>query len=138
MNQMAKSLGIDASRYGPSDEETMRLWRLIDEAIRGGVRRADEPLDGDPFAVFVTARCDNKAMHDGKGDHEYIAVIKTGKKVDEFEAAEILAQMKTEDNVNTCEVCQGAVTIWSIECTRMSTFAEKDKARRVLEHVRMT
>lgn len=141
MNAMAASLfgeDFDPSDYELTTEDSLRLWARIDEAIRGGVMHTNEVLKDDPFAVFVTARCTNHAMHPKGMDHEYIAVVKTGYKAGREEAERILAFMKNEENVATCEVCKHKVDVWSVESTRMSTFAAKDKARAATEIMRLT
>jgi len=104
-------------------EQLLRLWTEVSEAIAGGVPSAATPIPGDPFAIFLTGIC--RQPHGTKGPHEQTAVVKTGHRVDQAEGEKILAYLKAQQNVNTCEVCGDRIVIWQADNTRVSTFAGK-------------
>lgn len=99
------------------------LWNEIARRLHAGVLHPDTPVEGDPYAVFLTGRCTE--LHQGRGNHEQTAVVKTGFRVDEAEAKKIGAYLKSQANVNTCEICGARIEIWSLDVTRISTFAAR-------------
>jgi hypothetical protein len=105
----------------------LELWNEISRRLHAGVMHPDSPVDGDPYAVFVTGRCTEP--HEGRGNHEQTAVVKTGFRVDEAEAKKITAYLRAQVNVNTCEVCGKKISIWSTDVTRISTFAARPENR---------
>ena len=109
-------------------ERMLRLWNEVSEAIAGGVPNTSATVEGDPFAVFVTGTCTEP--HEGRGHHKQTAVVKTGHMVDQAEGEKIFAYLKAQDNVNTCEVCGGAIHTWSMDHTRVSTFAAAEQVGR--------
>ena len=129
MSAMAKACGIDPNKYGWEPAGIGKLWGEISEAIAGGVQHPSEPVIGDPFAVFVTGICQNLDSHPTHLERRQTAVVKTGQRVDQFEGERIIAYLKAQENVNTCDVCHRPFTVWSTDNTRVSTFAAQDKAR---------
>jgi hypothetical protein len=109
-------------------ENMLQLWNAVSEVIQGGVQTTQDPIIGDPFAVFLTGIC--KEMHEGKGWYKQTSVIKTGHRVDQKEAEKMQAYLKAQDNVRLCEDCGSEITTWSLEVTRVSTFAAQDRRGR--------
>lgn len=101
------------------------LWTAISEAISGGVPHPDQPIEGDPYAFFLTGTC--TAEHGGRGPYQQIATIKTGYRVEQSEAEKMMAYLRAQEQVNTCELCGEKITVWSAETTRVSTFAAKQR-----------
>lgn len=140
-----REVGIDPKRYDKenpttwtymwgqialrlSRESVLRLWNEISRYIaEGGVATPSDKIDGDPFAVFVTGICTEK--HQGKGQYAQTAVVKTGHRVDQFEAEKIIAHLKAQANVNTCELCGESIGTWQCDVTRISTFAARPENR---------
>lgn len=125
MAQMARACGIDPEKYASTPDGTLQLWNAIAEQIAGGVPRVSAQVDGDPFAFFCTAICDNLEGHPVHEQFRMTAVIKTGRLVDQDEAEKMGAYLKAQENVNTCEICHQPITTWSMECTRVSVFAAR-------------
>ena len=109
-------------------ERMLRLLNEVSEAIAGGVPNTAATVEGDPFAVFVTGTCTD--AHEGRGNHKQTAVVKTGNMVDQAEGERIFAYLKAQDNVNTCEVCGKSIHTWSLDNTRVSTFAAAEQVGR--------
>lgn len=127
MAQMARACDIDPTKFADTPEGNLKLWNTISEAIAEGVKRTADPIVGDPFAVFLTGIC--QADHDGKGDYRQTAVVKTGTMVDQTEGEKIIAFLKAQDNVNTCEACGERIHVWQADNTRVSTFAARPENR---------
>jgi hypothetical protein len=117
----------DAIARNLPDEQVLPLYNLIGEAISGGVQTASDSILGDPFGVFVTGICRNP--HDGKGDNWQTAVVKTGHRVDQPEAEKIIAYLKGQQNVNTCDVCGSTIDVWQCDVTRFETFKARPENR---------
>ena len=101
-------------------EHLLRLWNEVSEAISGGVPDSSATVEGDPFATFLTGTCNED--HDGKGAYKQTAVIKTGHRVDQAEGERQIAYLKSQANVNKCELCGKTIHTWQADHTRMSTF----------------
>lgn len=153
--------GIALGRVDRNDASSMTsLWELIllrlqpaqiielwegelSEAIAGGVPRADASIPGDPFVVVLTGICKNQHPRSGRddGEHWQYAMVKTGFRVDQAEGEKIVAHLKNQPNVNTCEVCLNKITIWQADNTRLSTFVAMDKSHlkaHGVEHAKWT
>jgi hypothetical protein len=115
------------------DADLLWAWNQVAEAMAGGVQTASDQIEGDPFAFFLTGICqqhhegtsinaEGVEEHEGRLWYKQTAVIKTGKRVDQAEAEKMLAYLKAEPNINTCEICKEPITCWSSEVTRVSTF----------------
>jgi len=130
MAGMAQALDIDTHRYNlDNPEDLAKLWAKISDAMAGGVAHPSDPIIGDPFAVFLTGICQNIAAHPSHLERRQTAVVKTGHRVDQAEAERILAYLKAQENVYTCDICQGRITTWQSDNTRVSTFAAQDRKR---------
>lgn len=84
-----------------------------------GVATPSDDIVGDPFAVFVTALCDNHSQ-----PWEQIAMIVTHQRVNEDKVLDMIRYLKAQDAVNTCEQCHRPITRWSADNTRISTFEQ--------------
>lgn len=120
MEIMARSFGIEPAKY----PDNRVLWGIVSEAMAGGVKRTQDPVVGDPFAVFLTGICTD--MHEGKGWHKQTVVVKTGEMVDQAEGDKIIAYLKAQDNVKICEGCGKKIDTWQTDNTRISTFAAQE------------
>ena len=129
MAQMARACGIEPEKFANTPEGSLKLWNAISAAIAGGVQRVASQVEGDPFAVFVTAICQNVGQHPIHEPYRQTAVVKTGVLVDQDEAEKIIAFLKAQENVNLCEICHEPITTWSSECTRVSVFASRPENR---------
>ena len=135
MHRMARSLQLDEEQYPPTPEGDLAIWQDICEAVtsRGFLQSpANAPVEvGDPFAVAVTAICQDP--HDGQGWWRQTAVVKTGHMVDQAEAEKIIAYLQAQPDVATCDAtlvsgdqCAKPITCWSTSCSRVSELAVAD------------
>lgn len=130
VSQMARSLGIEPEKYllrtdRSPDESLAALWAEVQAVMAGGVTSAHEQIVGDPFVVVLSAIC--QADHGGMGPLEAYYIVKTGKRVDEHEGAQIVARLKGEPGVAECEACHEPITTWQTDHCRLSTFQEAYK-----------
>ena len=116
----------DQIAVGLPPESMLRLWNQVSEAIAGGVPQTSAHVADDPFAVFLTGIC--QYDHEGRGHHRQTAVVKTGELVDQAEGEKILLYLKSQDAVNTCEVCGEKITTWQADNTRISPFRTQEMA----------
>ncbi len=114
-------------------DQILPFWNVVGETLSGGVQSASEQVSGDPFAFFVTGICQRHhegtsinregiEEHEGKLWYSQTAVIKTGKRIDQAEAEDMLRYLKAQENVNTCEICGESIECWSSEINRVSAF----------------
>ncbi len=122
MCKMAIACGIDPAGFNQATPEgEMALWAKISEHIAGGVATTQENIIGDPFVVALIGICDRPHGPDGV-KYEQTAMVKTGSRVDQAEGERILAFLKGQADVHTCEQCGGLIENWQSDNTRFSTF----------------
>jgi hypothetical protein len=120
MSAMARACGLEPEKFADPDA----LWLAICTEMAGGKMQspANQTVDGDPFALFLTARCSN---HRVEWEGTYVIKSPTGHAIDEFEANKMIAFLKEKQP--DCQECGEPITTWSSDMTRLSVFADKQR-----------
>lgn len=147
MCRMAEALSIDHSKYPPTPEGTAALWSRVKESIGEGELTSPAnrpPIFSDPFGVALECICegseeekksgDPKRSHGGLGWWRQTAIVKTeGRMVDQAEGERIVAFLKGQENVVTCDAtrpngerCGTTITTFSVHNGRISEMAMRD------------
>jgi hypothetical protein len=94
------------------------LWEAITVRISEGIASPDENIIGNPFAVFVCGRCWG---HDDRPHKEWeqIAVVKTGRRVSQYEFDDIVEKVKRDQHLKRCQQCGRKISTWSNEINRI-------------------
>lgn len=116
MTQMGESLGLDPERLLALGGE-QELWRAISEQVAGGIGHTSETVIGDPFVVSVTARCEC--------GREHVAIVKTGKMVDQAEGEKITRFLRRQDSMIHCVDCGAELKIFSTAHSRLSVLKSR-------------